>query len=326
LEYFWYEFGDPAEIYQWIEMVLTQENNLPPHVRATALRFMGYVLMTMQIDYPRAQMFFEAALQLWLTLDNPAETVNTLSQLGIVALELGHFKRSQSLYEECLRISESLGDAKGMLWDREWLSIVAMRQGQPQKAQQVFEESAQWWRKQADLQSEAFALNNLGVAAMYVKDYARARGFQEKALGLSKTIGDLRGVSAILNALGPVALHQGHAAEAYTFLSESLSLRWEHQDYNGIAWNLERLGEVAFAQAEWTRGAQLWGAAEALREKYHSPLFPAEQERYQAVLAAAHRQLGETGWSVACAAGHAAPIEEIVKYALEKPAAPNIKS
>ena len=35
---------------------------------------------------------------------------------------------------------------------------------------------------------------------------------------------------------------------------------------NGIAWNLERLAEVAFARMQWERGAQLWGAAEALRE------------------------------------------------------------
>ena len=318
LEYFWYEFGDPAEIYQWIETVLAQEANLPTPIKATALRFTGYVLMTMQIDYPRAQMFFEEALRLWQALDNPAETVNTMAQLGIVTLELGDYKRSQSLYEECLRISESLGDTKGVLWDREWLSIVWMRQGYPQKARQVFGESVQWWHQQGDTQAEAFALNNLGVAAMYEKDYAQARVFQEKALALCKAIGDVRGVSAGLNALGPVALHQGQAAEAYAFLSESLSLCWEHQDYNGIAWNLERLGEVAFAQADWVRGAQLWGAAEGLREKYHSPLFPADQQRYEPALAAAHRQVGETAWSMACAAGRAAPIEEIVKYALEK--------
>ncbi len=318
LEYFWYEFGDPAEIYLWIEAVLKQDVNLPPGTRATALRFTGYVLMTMQIDYPRAQRFFEEALQLWQELDDQAEIANTLARLGIVALELGDYERSQALYEECLRVSETLGDARGMLWAREWLGVMWMRLGQSLRAQEVFEDSVKWWRQQDDLGSEAFALNYLGVAAMYQEDYSRARACQEQALALFRAIGDTRGVSAALNALGPVALHQGNPAEAYAFLSQSLSLRWENQDYNGIAWNLERLAEVAFAQAQLERGAQLWGAAEALREKYHSPLFPADRERYKPVLAAAHKQLGETAWGVSYAVGRAKPIEEIVRYALEK--------
>ncbi len=318
LEYFWYEFGDPVEIYQWLEAVLTQDMNLPTGMKATALRFTGYVLMTMQIDYPRAQMFFEDALRLWQELDNQAEIADTLARLGIVALELGDYQRSQTLYEECVRISETLGDARGVIWAREWLGVVWMRQGEAQRAKEVFEACVKWWRQQGDLQSEAFALNNLGVVAMYQENYAEARDCQEQALALYRTIGDRRGVSAVFNALGPVALHQGNPAEAYMFLSQSLSLRWENQDYNGIAWNLERLAEVAFAQEQLERGAQLWEAAQALREKYNSPLFPADRHRYEPVLAGAHKQLGETAWSTACAVGRAKPIEEIVKYALGK--------
>jgi len=318
LEYFWYEFGDPAEIYQWIEAALTQEMNLPAGTKATALRFTGYVLMAMQIDYPRAQTSFEEALRLWQELENQPEIADTLAELGAVTMELGDYERSQRLYEECLMIWETLSDARGMLWARERLGVVWMRRGQAQRAQQVFEASVKRWHQQGDLRTEAFALNNLGVAAMYQENYAQARDCQEQALALWRTVGDTRGVSAALNALGPVALHQGNPAEACAFLSESLSLRWENQDYNGIAWNLERLAEVAFAQAQFERGAQLWGAAQALREKYKSPLFPADRQRYEPVLASARKQLGETAWSVSCAIGRAKPIEEIVKYALEK--------
>ena len=316
LEYFWYEFGDPAELYQWMEAVLHPAMNLSDEMKAVALRFTGYVLMTMQIDYPRAQMFFEEALRAWQALGNQTEIANTLARLSIVTLELGDYARAQSIAEECLTISETLGDVKGVRWAREWLAVVWMRQGQFDPAQEVFEASVKWWHQQSDLGSEAFALINLGVAAMYQGNYTKARDCQEKALALFKTIGDRRGVSAVLNALGPVALHQGQAAEAYMFLSQSLSLRWETQDYNGIAWNLERLAEVAFTEQDWQRGAQLWGAAEALREKYHSPLFPADAQRYAPTLAAAQNQLGEAGWYKVRAAGRAKAIEEMVKVAL----------
>ena len=318
LEYFWYEFGDPAEIYHWIEAVLAEDMRLPTEIRARALRFTGYVLMTMQIDYPRAQASFEEALRLWQELDDQAEIANTLARLGIVTLELGDYERAQSLSEECLRISETLDDVTGVFWAREWLGVVWTRQGQARRAQEVFEASSKWWHQQGDLGSEAFALNNLGVTAMYQENYARARECQEQALALFQTIGDRRGVSSALNALGPVALRQGNPTEAYNLLSRSLSLRWENQDYNGIAWNLERLAEVAFTREQWERGAQLWGAAEILREKYHSPLFPADSNRYAPLLANARQRLGDNTWKSACIAGSAKPIEEIVYYALNR--------
>lgn len=318
LEYFWYEFGDPDEIFHWVEAALAEDMNLPAEMRASALRFTGYVLMTMQIDYLRAKLFLERALRLWQELDNQAEIADTLARLGIVALELGEYNRSQALYEECLKISEAASDAKGVFWAREWLGVVWMRQGQAQKAREVFESSLRWWHKQGDLQSEAFALNNLGAVAMYEGNYDEARIYHEQALALWETIGDIRGTSSALNAMGPVALRQGNPGEAFTFLSQSLSLRWETQDYNGIAWNLERLAEVAFSQEHFERGAQLWGAAQGLREKYHSPLFPADLRRYEPVLETAHQKLGKAVWGASCAIGRAKPIEEIVSYALEQ--------
>lgn len=318
LEYFWYEFGDPVEIYDWINAVLAQEINLSRRLKATALRFTGHVLMTMQIDYPRAQKFFEEALSLWKELDDQPEIADTLARLGIVALELGEYEKSQTIYEECLTICEALNDNRGIFWAREWIGVVWMRQGDAQQAQEIFETSAKWWRQQGDLQSEAFALNNLGAAAMYQGNYGHARVCQEQALAIWETIGDTRGTSSVLNALGPVMLYLGKPAEARRLLMQSLSQRWENQDYNGIAWNLERLAEIAFVQKQLERGAQLWGAAEALRERYNSPLFPAELHRYEPVLASAHKKLGEPHWNSACAIGRAKALEEVVNYALGK--------
>jgi predicted ATPase/transcriptional regulator with XRE-family HTH domain/Tfp pilus assembly protein PilF len=318
LEYFWYEYGDPGEIYHWIRMVLSQDMQLSTEMRAAALRFSGYVLMTMQIDYPQALECFEEALQLSKELGNQVEIAGTLSQIGIVATEMGDFERSQNVYRECLAIWETRNDSQGLTWSREWLGVVLMRLGKAQQAQEIFEATVKWWRQQGDLQSEAFALNNLGAAAMYQGNYNRARAYQEQALAIWETIGDARGRSSALNALGPVALHQGDPAEARSFLVRSLALRWENQDYNGIAWNLERLAEVAIAQKQYERGGQLWGAAQGLRERYNSPLFPAEYHRYEPVLTAARQQLGEAPWSACCAQGRASPIDEIVGYAFEK--------
>ncbi|HEY2981650.1 MAG TPA: tetratricopeptide repeat protein [Anaerolineales bacterium] len=317
-EYVWYELGHPGEAYGWMQAALAQDMNLSLEMRATALRFTGYVLMTMQIDYPRARTYLEDALRLWQELENRPEIADTLTQLGIVTLELGENELSQSHFQECVRIWEAQHDENGIMSAREWLAVAWIRQGQSQMAQEVFQTSVKWWRHQGDLRAEAFALNYLGVTAMYHGNFDLARTYQEQALALWRTIGDIRGVSSSLNALGPVVLHQGNPADAFTFLAQSLTLRWESQDYNGIAWNLERMAEVAIARKQWDRGAQLWGAAQALREKYHSPLFPADVGRYKSMLEVAKNKLGGDAWNASCAAGSAKSIETIVQYALEK--------
>jgi len=315
LVHFWYIFGQPNEIHQWLETVLALD--IPAAARARALGLMGYVLAFMQIDYRHAVRYYEQALSLWQELGESRSVSDIMCQMGTLMMEQGDYIRSTILHEESLSIREKMGDEDGAIGIRESLGVVLMRQGELARAQQIFRESLSWWQTRGETLATAFALNYLGATSLYQGNYEQSRLMHEQALALWQTAGDTRGVSAALNALGPVALYQGLPEAAKSFLKQSLRLRWECQDYDGIAWNLERLAEVAFVQEQLDRGARLWGSAEGLRESLNSPLFPVERRRYERPLAAAHAQLGESAWAIAHFAGRSMPIDQAVTFALE---------
>jgi hypothetical protein len=74
---------------------------------------------------------------------------------------------------------------------------------------------------------------------------------------------------------------------------------------------------VLTTQGELRWAAQLWGAAEALREGTASPLLPSDRASYEQVMAAARAQLGEEAFASAWAEGRAAPLEQTVNDALK---------
>ncbi len=316
LMHFWYIFGQPGELYQWLETTLNFD--LTPAVRAKALSLTGYVLAFIQIDYLHAQEFYEQALELWRKLNDDRQVSEILCQLGTVMMERGEYGRAQILIEESLSICEKIDDHDLVIGVRECLGIVLLRQGNLDRAEEIFQESLQWWQTRHEVFASAFSFTYLGVTAMYRGNYDQARSMHEQALTIWQTAGDTRGISAVLNALGPVALYQGQSEQAKLFLRQSLKLRWECQDYDGIAWNLERLSEVAIVQGQVERGARLWGSASGLRESINSPLFPVERIRYERPLAEAHAQLGESAWALAHFAGRSMPIEQMISYALEE--------
>lgn len=315
LVHFWYIFGQPGEIHQWLETALDMD--LQPAVRARALGLMGYVQAFMQIDYRHAETYYEQALSLWRELGDAKNESDILCQMGTLMMERGEYARSRLLHEESLAIREKMGDQDGVIGIRESLGVVLMRLGELAGAQQIFQESLSWWQARGETLATAFVFNYLGATALYQGNYEQSRAMHEQALALWQAAGDTRGVSAALNALGPVALYQGQVEQAKAYLKQSLKLRWECQDYDGIAWNLERLAEVSFAQEQLDRGARLWGSAEGLRESINSPLFPVERSRYEKPFAEARARLGESAWALAHFAGRTMPIEQAVIAALE---------
>jgi DNA-binding CsgD family transcriptional regulator len=73
--------------------------------------------------------------------------------------------------------------------------------------------------------------------------------------------------------------------------------------YRGVAFSLEGLAGVVAAQGELVWAAQLWGAAEALRETIHAPIPPVERAGYERSVAKARAHLGQQAFAAAWAEG-----------------------
>jgi hypothetical protein len=60
----------------------------------------------------------------------------------------------------------------------------------------------------------------------------------------------------------------------------------------------------------------LWGAAEALRERIHAPVHPAEKPRYDRTKAAIETRLGEAAFATAWSEGRTMSLAQAVGEAL----------
>ena len=76
--------------------------------------------------------------------------------------------------------------------------------------------------------------------------------------------------------------------------------------------NLEGLAGVVAAQGALRWAAQLWGAAEALREAIDVPRLPVDRVGYEQAVAAARAQLGEEAFAAAWQEGWMMKLEQVI--------------
>jgi DNA-binding NarL/FixJ family response regulator len=74
---------------------------------------------------------------------------------------------------------------------------------------------------------------------------------------------------------------------------------------------------LAGAQGQAERSAQLWGAAESLRDSLGIAFSPFERSYYEPYVSAAQDRLDEASWDAAWTEGRAMTSEQAVEYALE---------
>jgi hypothetical protein len=158
--------------------------------------------------------------------------------------------------------------------------------------------------------------------AVHQGDYTGARALNEESQARFRELGDRQGIADSVDNLGLVAERQGNDVAARTLYKESLVLRREVGDQQGIAVSLEEFARLAGAQGQPGCGAQLWGAADALREALGAPRPPNEIGECEQAFVALRSTLGEEGFAAAWAAGRALSLEEAIALALEADAAP----
>jgi hypothetical protein len=116
--------------------------------------------------------------------------------------------------------------------------------------------------------------------------------------------------------LGEAALAQGELASATTWLMKGVAVSHELDDRANLAWCLAGLGSAAAMGGRPARAAQLWGAAEALRQVFGARPAPAARATYERALAIAHAQLDDATFAAAWDEGQAMPLAQAIVAAL----------
>jgi DNA-binding CsgD family transcriptional regulator len=158
-----------------------------------------------------------------------------------------------------------------------------------------------------------------GQAALGQGDLVTARPLAEKSVALYREMGHRHGTAESLSALGKVLAAEADYAAARTQYEESLEIcgvlgaKWI------IAVCLLGLGEVVAAQQKLAWAAQLWGAADALRDALGIPIPPAEKADYERAVSAARAHLGERAFAASWAQGQSMTPEQAVAAKGQKP-------
>jgi predicted ATPase/DNA-binding CsgD family transcriptional regulator len=271
LQLFWIDYGYAREGQRFVERALGRREEVPAAVRAKALNTAGSIALW-QGEYGRAEALCQESLELYRELHDPRGMALALYRLGLIALSRGDFPVATSLLEESLVLYREVGE-KVLL---------------------------------------AFALTFLALTTLSLADqreYPRVRSLIEESLALVRALRQRQNFAHPLYFLGKVTAVQGDLPAAHAFHQQTLGLFQELGDQGSSAACLESWGGVVARQGDARWAAQLWGAAEVLREASGpSSLFTlittpgdrADGERMRALVRA---ELGEQAFALALAEG-----------------------
>ena len=107
------------------------------------------------------------------------------------------------------------------------------------------------------------------------------------------------------------------AASDRMWATHLMALTRELGDKLMAPFDLEGVAGLAAVQGAFRWAAQLWGAAEALREGISFPLPPSDRAGYEQAVSETRAQLGEEAFAAAWQEGRAMPLEQVIDDALK---------
>ena len=309
--------GDDAEAEELIEESLALSRSLKDrrNIATSLLRQAGEAVG--KDNFLKADSLMKEALALYEELGDKVDIADVHFELGWLANVQHEYQRARPLLEESLSKFREMGDIRMIASALHQLAICYDEQGNEATVHSLLQESDRLFREVGDKEGMAYVLQLSGKLAFRQGDAAMAHSFMEESSALYREIGDLPSLYDPLDDLARMARDQGDYVAAQAFFVENLAIiieddakRWNNKE--SIAYRLEKLARLVVVQGELAWAAQLWGAAEVLREIHEMPLPLDKQASYEQAVAAARTQLGEEDFTCAWAEGRAMTPEQVL--------------
>jgi predicted ATPase/class 3 adenylate cyclase/DNA-binding CsgD family transcriptional regulator len=262
-------------------------------------------------EYSGALALYEESLAICREFKNDTMCY-VLDHLANIYFFQGDYPTAYKLYKESLTINEEVEHRRGIASSHHLLSRLLLYQGDFAQAYPMAEKSLLLFREIADKGHIAASLTILGQLAFYQHNYAAAHSLLEESLTFYKETGIQHGIAHSLSLLARVAFGQGDGARASSLYKESFNLQTKATARKQMAECLEGLGQVVAVEGEPTWAAQLWGAAEALRDALGAPLPPVYHADYDRSVAAVRSSLGVKAFAKAWAEGRIMTPEQVL--------------
>lgn len=245
--------------------------------------------------------------------------LKALNAAGYLTFMSGELEEGRTKLEQALAAAEALHDDTGSAWALTGLAATRNMQGEADAAEAFANRALPIWERLGWDTGLSMAQYILGEIARQRGDHDRAVQLLESSLAVLRREGSHWGSTYPLESLGRIAVLRGDYARATALLKESLALRYEQVNPRGAALCLEGLAWLAGRQDQPVRVARLFGAAQAVYDRYGlegTPRWPIWQVDYQQANEVARGSLGEPIYDEAWAEGHAMSLSQAVDYAL----------
>jgi len=238
------------------------------------------------------------SLALSKEVDDRGGILIALTWLGVVTIYQGEYARARAWLEQTLAMQRELGNKRGIAWSLfhlAWMRLLSA--SDIISARSPLTEAEALFKEIGDRWGIAESCQLLGQLTLQQGDVGRAYTLLEQSLTLFRELDYRRGIARALSHLGDVAAVQQNWARARPLYEASLTEAQEAGDKVETASCLERVagavaaGRASLANVLWA--AQLWGAAEALREKMGAPLAPLERTANEERVVDARRSIGK---------------------------------
>ncbi|MGH2560948.1 MAG: LuxR C-terminal-related transcriptional regulator, partial [Thermomicrobiales bacterium] len=224
--------------------------------------------------------------------------------------------------EEGLALARQHADEVGIARCTFVLGLCAFCEGALADAERLLTDALARFKALNDRGRAAYALSYLAsIGSLDAPDEGgdpatldRAATYCEEALRLSREIGYDFGIRRSLHGLAYVTYKQRDFPRSLALSQEVLAM---HPD---IGWadaaHLEDIADIAGRAGAPEQAARLYGAADALRERFGRPIEPAFRTEFERDVAVARRVLGDAAFATAWAAGQALSAEQAAAEAL----------
>jgi predicted ATPase/DNA-binding CsgD family transcriptional regulator len=264
---------------------------------ARALYLLGWIAC-LKGNLATAYARLSESLTLSKEVDDRGGILIALTWLGVVTVYQGEYARARALFEQTLTMQRKLANKRGMAWPLVLLAWgLFLSQSDPTTLRTSLTEAERLFEELGDKWGVAECRRLQGEFILEQGDTGTARTLLEQSATLFKEIGNRRGMAYAFCLLGEVAARQQDWPSAREFYEESLKEARAVDDIFEIASCLEGIAGILAAErtllAHVLWAAQLWGAAEALRERIGVPLPPVKRVTYEARVASARSSIGK---------------------------------
>jgi predicted ATPase/DNA-binding CsgD family transcriptional regulator len=274
---------------------------------ARALYLLGWLAL-LKGKLAAAHARLSESLALFRKMGDKGGSLVSLFWMGVVLITQGEYTRARALFEYTLAMQRELANKRGIAWSLFQLAgVFFLSQSDLTTVRPLLAEAGALFREIGDTWGIAECSWLLGWLALQQGDAVTAHTRLSQSLTLFSELGNRRGIARSLSHLGDVAAVQHDWVRARMLYEESLTQAQEVSDKFQIASCLEGVagitaaGGASLAHVLWA--AQLWGAAEALRETMGAPLPPVERATYEERVAAARGSIGKRIFSAYWAQG-----------------------